>query len=73
MAVSDSCATVREALDELVERFPDLGPRLIADDGTVRPFVAVMVDGRDIRHLDALATALSLTSELDIFPPVAGG
>lgn len=73
MTVSDRCATVGEALDELVERFPDLGPRLLTDDGAVRPFVAVMVDGRDIRHLDALATPLSVNAELDIFPPVAGG
>jgi len=71
--LSDGCTSVAEALDELVERFPDLRSRLLDDDGAVRTFVAVMVDGRDIRHLAALATPLTPASELDIFPPVAGG
>ena len=32
-----------------------------------------MVDGRDIRHIEGLESRLSPNSELDIFPPVAGG
>ena len=65
--------TVGAALEELVERFPDLGPGLLAEDGTVRPFVAVMVNGRDIRHLGGLEAAIDGDATLDIFPPVAGG
>jgi len=65
--------TVGAALEELIDRFPDLGAGLLAEDGTVRPFVAVMVDGRDIRHLDGLETPLEDGATLDIFPPVAGG
>jgi molybdopterin synthase sulfur carrier subunit len=64
---------VGAALEELIDRFPDLRPGLLAEDGTVRPFVAVMVDGRDIRHLGGIETPVPDGSTLDIFPPVAGG
>lgn len=73
VVIDDACDTVGAALDALVTRFPDLRERLLADDGAVRPFVAVMVNGRDIRHLQALDTPLPPGCELDIFPPVAGG
>jgi molybdopterin synthase sulfur carrier subunit len=65
--------TVGAALEELIERFPDLKAGLLSEEGAVRPFVAVMLDGRDIRHLDGLETALPADAVLDIFPPVAGG
>ena len=66
-------ATVRAALDQLVERYPELRGAFFDDGGAVRSFVAVMVDGRDIRHLDGLDTAIADGVTLDIFPPVAGG
>lgn len=66
-------ATVGEVLDGLIERFPDLRALLFASEGGVRPLVAIMVDGRDIRHLDGLTTAIAAGSAIDIFPPVAGG
>ena len=66
-------ATVGAALEELSDRFPDLRAGLLDEDGAVRPFVAVMVDGRDIRHLGGLTTPLAGAETLDIFPPVAGG
>lgn len=66
-------ATIGEVLDGLVERFPDLRALLFASERSVRPLVAIMVDGRDIRHLDGLDTAVGTESAIDIFPPVAGG
>ena len=70
--VDAGCSTVREVIDHLIAQYPDLHGRLLDEDG-VRQYVAVMVDGRDIRHLDGLDTAVAAGSELDIFPPVAGG
>ena len=32
-----------------------------------------MLNGRDIRHLDGLETQIPPNSDMDIFPPVAGG
>lgn len=65
--------TVGDALDALVERFPDLGPLVMTAPRTLRPMIAVMVDGRDIRHLAGLDSTLAGATTLDIFPPVAGG
>jgi len=71
--LSETCDTVGEALDVLIERFPELAPLILTAPRQLRPMIAVMVNGRDIRHLDGLATPLTEASALDIFPPVAGG
>ena len=65
--------TVQQAIEELITRYPALSDRLLNEAGEVRPFVAVMLDGRDIRHLEGLQTPVSCRSALDIFPPIAGG
>ncbi|HJN92053.1 MAG TPA: ubiquitin-like small modifier protein 1 [Dehalococcoidia bacterium] len=72
---ASDCAitTIRDVLHQLIGRFPDLAERLLDDEGAVRPYVAVMVDGRDIRHTGGLDTPVPPDSQLDIFPPVAGG
>ena len=66
-------ATVGGVIDDLIERFPALRERLLSDEGDVRPYVAVMLDGRDVRHVGGLAAAVPDGAEIDIFPPVAGG
>ena len=71
--LTGSYATIGEVLDGLMERFPDLRALLFASEGSVRPMIAIMVDGRDIRHLDGLHTAVAAGSTIDIFPPIAGG
>jgi molybdopterin converting factor small subunit len=55
-------ATVGEVLDALYERYAELRSR-IAEDGGLRRFVNVYVDGEDIRFRD----------EVTILPAVAGG
>ncbi|HJM74974.1 MAG TPA: ubiquitin-like small modifier protein 1 [Dehalococcoidia bacterium] len=71
--VPNRCATIGDVLATLSDDYPDLAPHLLDDDGAMRPYVAVMVNGRDIRHLDGLQTAIGTDSGIDIFPPVAGG
>lgn len=65
--------TVGAVLHHLIEEHPGLDGKLLDESGAVRRFVAVMLNGRDIRHLDGLETAVAADSEMDIFPPVAGG
>jgi molybdopterin synthase sulfur carrier subunit len=64
--------TVGEVLDSLYERFDELRSR-IAEDGGLRRFVNVYVDGEDIRFLDGLDTQVSDGDEVTILPAVAGG
>src|SRR6201999_1602712 len=65
-------ATVGEVLDALYERFGELRSR-IAEDGGLRRFVNVYVDGEDIRFLDGLDTVVKDGDEVTILPAVAGG
>jgi molybdopterin synthase sulfur carrier subunit len=64
--------TVGEVLDALYERFGELRSR-IAEDGGLRRFVNVYVDGEDIRFLDGLDTPVKDGDEVTILPAVAGG
>ncbi len=65
-------ATVGEVLDALYERYGELRSR-IAEDGGLRRFVNVYVDGEDIRFLDGLDTVVKDGDEVTILPAVAGG
>jgi sulfur-carrier protein len=65
-------ATVGEVLDSLYAQFGELRSR-IAEDGGLRRFVNVYVDGEDIRFLDGLDTPVSDGDEVTILPAVAGG
>jgi molybdopterin synthase sulfur carrier subunit len=66
-------ATVGEALQELVRRFPGMSGQVLTDEGTLHKFVNVYVNDDDVRYLDKLDTKLSDSDELSILPAVAGG
>ena len=66
-------ASVGAVLEHLVARYPELRKGFFDDAGAIRSYVAVMVNGRDIRHLDGLDSLVDEGATLDIFPPVAGG
>jgi MoaD family protein len=71
-AVVDEVTTVGEVLDGLYERYDGLRDR-IAEDGDLRRFVNVYVQGEDIRFLDGLDTQVEDGDEVTILPAVAGG
>jgi molybdopterin synthase sulfur carrier subunit len=65
--------TVGEVLDALFERHGELRDRLSDDNGGLRRFVNVYVDGEDIRFSDGLETTVADGNEVQILPAVAGG
>jgi len=67
----DDVATVGDALRELVAEYPEID--VFEDDGSLREYVTVMRDGRDVAHVDGLETELAGGETLSVFPPVAGG
>ena len=71
-ALVEDAGTVGEVLDGLYDRFDGLRER-IAEDGDLRRFVNVYVEGEDIRFLDGLETAVDDGDEVTILPAVAGG
>jgi molybdopterin synthase sulfur carrier subunit len=66
-------ATVAEVLSTLEAEYPDLEAQLLDEDGTIRPQLSVLKNGRDVTHMDGGATGLEDGDSLSVFPPVAGG
>jgi molybdopterin synthase sulfur carrier subunit len=71
--VSGSGATVAELLDSLEEAYPGLSERVREEDGQIRRFVNIFVNGSNIRELDGGETALKPGDEVGIIPAMAGG
>ncbi|MGA2884381.1 MAG: ubiquitin-like small modifier protein 1 [Halobacteriota archaeon] len=65
--------TIREVLTTLQAEYPALRAMLCDDDGEVRSYITILVNGKNIREIEALATLLSDGDEVAIFPPVSGG
>ena len=65
--------TVGEILNVLVLDFPELHESIWNADGSLAGHVAVILNGRDVRHIGGLDILLSDDDQLDIFPPVGGG
>jgi len=64
--------TVREVLDDLVDRHPALAPQIL-QNGAIAPFVNVYVGGEDVRTLDGLDTAVPRGGTVILLPAMAGG
>jgi len=45
----------------------------IFDNGSLKPYMVILKNGRHIQHLNGLQTELSKGDNIAIFPPVAGG
>lgn len=64
-------------LGELVEKldgaYPGFKDRLVDENGELRYFVNIYVNGEDVRFLDGLGTSISSGAEVSIVPAVAGG
>jgi len=65
-------ATVRDLLDDLVDRFPALRPQILVG-GSLAPFVNVYVEGEDVRTLDGLETPVADGATVILLPAMAGG
>ncbi len=65
--------SVREVLNTLTTRYPELGKRLYANENELNRFINVYVNDEDIRFMDNLDTALKEGDEVSIVPAIAGG
>jgi len=65
--------SVADALAAVRADHPSLADRLLAEDGSVRPYVNLFLDGRDVRALTAEERQIDAASELTIVPSIAGG
>jgi sulfur-carrier protein len=71
--VDASGATLREALDDLFERFPEVRDQLVDGGGDLNRFVNVYVENEDVRLREGLETALPASGTIIVLPAMAGG
>lgn len=66
-------ATVQEAIDRLAEKYGEEFEERLMEDGELRRFVNLYVNGEDVRHQEGLDTEISDEDEISILPAVSGG
>jgi sulfur-carrier protein len=65
--------TVGEVLDALDAAHPGIGGQIRDEDGAVRRFVNVFVNGVNVRDAQGTATAVKPGDQVGIIPAMAGG
>ncbi|WP_134703921.1 ubiquitin-like small modifier protein 1 [Ammoniphilus sp. YIM 78166] len=65
--------TVIEILENLIQLYPAFEEEVFTEERTLKPFVHVFLNGRNIIHEDGLQTKVKSTDQFALFPPVAGG
>ena len=65
--------SLNTVIAQLERDYPGMGERLCDEDGELRRFINVFVNGEDARFLEGLETAVRDGDELSIIPAMAGG
>jgi len=71
--VSATGGTVAALVNDLEKNHPGIKERICDENGQVRRFVNIFVNGDDIRFLTNLETAIKDGDEVSIVPAIAGG
>ena len=66
-------ATITDLIDQLEVTYPGLREKIVEDDGEIRRFVNVFVNGQNVRKLEGAATSVKDGDEVGIVPAMAGG
>lgn len=67
------CVDLASVLDALDAECPALARRIRDEQGELRRFVNVYVDGEDARQCGGLAAPVSARAEVLVLPSIAGG
>jgi len=65
--------SVGGVIEDLNSRYPGLRERVCEEDGEIRRFVNVFVNGENVRKLSGAATPVKSGDEIGIIPAMAGG
>ena len=66
-------ASITELIDNLDKQFEGFKNRLLDDEGKLKEFINIYLNGEDIRFLNGLETVTESRDEVSIVPAVAGG
>jgi molybdopterin synthase sulfur carrier subunit len=67
----EDASTIGDVARTLAEEYPEM--ELFGEDGSLREFVTILKDGKDVEHIHGLETPLEDGATISVFPPVAGG
>ncbi|MDN5346376.1 MAG: sulfur-carrier protein [Petrotoga sp.] len=65
--------SVREIIELLDQEFDNYFSRKLLKDGELKSGTIILLNGRNIRHLQGLDTLVENKDEITIFPPSGGG
>ncbi len=65
--------SVDEILANLEKQYPGIRERICDENGQIRRFINVFVNGEDIRFKEGSKTAVAEGAEISIIPAIAGG
>jgi len=65
--------TVKEAIKELTEKYPEIKDHLLDSQGRIRQFIRIYVGDKDIRSLKQEDTVVDRDTIISIIPAIAGG
>ena len=71
--VSQGRVRLGDLVEQLNGEFPGFKDRLVDEEGELRYFVNIYLNGEDVRFMDGLNTSTSDGDEISIVPAVAGG
>lgn len=66
-------SSVGDLVEKLDAAYPGFKARLVDENGDLRYFVNIYLDGEDVRFLQGLETSIKPGAEVSIVPAVAGG
>jgi molybdopterin synthase sulfur carrier subunit len=64
---------IEEVLANMEKAYPGIKERICDENGQIRRFINVFVNGEDIRFKDGAKTAVAEGAEISIIPAIAGG
>ena len=71
--VADKSSTAGEALEELVNQYPELKQHIFDEEGNLKRFVKIYLEEDDINSLQGKDTPVKEGQVLSIIPAIAGG
>lgn len=71
--VAVDAETLQGVIQAMEDQYPGVKARLCDDQGEIRNFVNIYINGEDVRFLDGLGSSTKSGDEISIVPAVAGG
>ena len=65
--------SISEAMEKIGESYPDFKNRIFEENGKLKKFVLIYMNGEDIRFTEGLETKVPDDGEITILPSYAGG